>query len=375
MATGHGAGPPFRWVSGVYVLGLIPGLLLVPRPANASDPAPLLGARLVYERSAGSNLCPDERGARSALTAQLGPGSLEPAASGSLSPAASGSSSRRIRLKVGPRPGPEHEIEGHIELQEADGKAVWANDLFAAHDDCATLIASLALSLRIAVDGLSRPSVASTSPSGAAPEAPPIIVRGVSYLPPPFVPMAPSLFLSRRAFPGIEDEDPFGQPSLSIWVGVAPLFGAAPTVPVRLSLSIGLAWPSVSVSAEFRGVLPAGGQVGAYHLEVTRWEGAFLPCVHKMSFFGCAILSVGGVSGRIEGAYEETVGFVRAGCGMRGGYLIPISRSLSLAIHGDVEVSPSPARIAIDSFAVWSESLVQGAVALAIAGSFPASPY
>ncbi len=275
---------------------------------------------------------------------------------------------------MGPRPGPQHEIEGHIELQEADGKAVWANDLFAAHDDCATLIASLALSLRIAADSLSRPSVASRPPSGAggaAPEGQPIIVQGVSYLPPPFVPMVPSLFLSRNAVPASEEQESIDLPSLSVWVGAAALFGAAPTVPIRLSLSIGAAWPSVSMSTEIRGALPASGDFGVHHLEVARWDAAFLPCAHRTVFFACAILALGGVLGKVSGVHERTAASFRAGAGLRGGYLIPIARSLTLAIHADLELSPSPVTIELDDFATWTESIVQGAVSVSAAGSFP----
>ena len=371
------------WSRATSGLLSLPALLLLSRPAIAAEPAPLLTAHLEYERAPGAEVCPDERSVKAALTAQLGATALDP-------PAAEPSprfdvrhaapadidvrqSLPRIRLKVGARPGKQREIAGHIELEDRGGKVVWSNDLFAAHGDCATLIASLALSLRIAADGFARPSAnAGVSPraSSVEPVQQPIVIKG-RPIHPPNIPATATLPPSWGPPPDSSDFDFPLQPVFTFWVNSAVSAGSAPREQVRLALGSGFAWPFFSVSVEARGFLPASGQFRGHVLEVARWEGAILPCMSRSFFLVCGILSVGGLHGDVSGVHQDTVVSLHATGGGRFVFLWPILSELALAIHTDVEASLEPAVIRMDDFDVWTEPIGQVAVGIALTGAFP----
>lgn len=386
MAKGNWAGSPSRRLS-VCALVAMPGLLLVPRAVAAAQPGPLLPARFVYERTAGAELCPDERGARGTLATLLGEASLDPKASprillqvgapsgnpspapapsGSPSPAAGPDGPTGAPFPQPPRRG---EIAGHVELQDAAGKPLWKNDLVAARDDCATLIASLALSLRVAVDELGRPAP-SAPPGGAEQAREPIVVRGVPNWPPPSV-LDSAAFFHRKPAP---DRSTLSTSWPGFRVDAAAAFtpGAAPTAPLRLSLAAGLDFPSLAFVVEVRGFLPAGGRFGGHVLNVTRWEGAFLPCMSRWSVFGCAILSAGSVEGQVAGLQESTVVSFHATVGARMGFLLPVTSRLAVGLVADVEGSPLPARVEMDSLTVWEEASLQLSIGLVASAGFPA---
>jgi hypothetical protein len=184
MAKGSRAGPPSRRLS-ICALVAIPGVVHVPRPALAAEPGPRFPANLVYERAPGAELCPDEAAVQGSMAALLGQALLDRAASsrialrvGAAGPAIAPAQRPAIAPAQRPAIAPA-QLEGHIELRDADGKLRFANDLLAARDDCATLVASLSLSLRVAIEG-SAGSAGGVRPSGGQRA---VVVKGLPTWP------------------------------------------------------------------------------------------------------------------------------------------------------------------------------------------------
>lgn len=297
--------------------------------------------------------CPDERSAEATLTALLGAGALDSAAP------------RRVHLLLRRGKSPAREIEGHIELSDEHGRRVWESDQSAGDDDCRTLIASLALALRVAATSLDPPSPA---PEATVASEPPTIVRGVA-VPPPFF-QGPAFFPPTRPFnPASVNASQI--PSFRLWGSNAAVFGAAPSVASRLSLDVGLAWPGLSISVEGRSVLPAGGHFRGYQLEVVRWEGSFVPCVGGGVLFACGLLTFGGLWSKVTGVRRDSGGWFHASAGARAGVDLELGSGLGISTYVDVEGSFFSTGIRMDNYAAWLESPVQVALGIAVTGLFP----
>ncbi|MEZ4301796.1 MAG: hypothetical protein R3B70_43075 [Polyangiaceae bacterium] len=332
---------------------------MVTSTAVAEEATQGVRATLEYQREAGAEICPGEEAVQSAFSHHLGRGALVLAGQGE-------DGAFRVVLQMKARGGDLQEIEGHIELLGAGGKRLWSNDLRAVYEDCATLVASLALSLRIAADSVTREA---KGPPVAAPAVnEPIVIRGVSLPPVVFVPVDPDTYLAmvRDQWPRLPS-----LPAFHVQAGAAVVFGAAPKVPVRLTLAAGPMWPNISLLVEARFSPTVTAHYGGSSLRVTQWGGALLPCAHTRGLFACGLVSMGGFLGVITGEFPDTIVHVHTTCGTRvGGYLALNSR-FSILAYLDVEANLVNARVHVNNVSGWEESTVQVALGLAAAGAFP----
>ncbi|MFO0593538.1 MAG: hypothetical protein U0441_38715, partial [Polyangiaceae bacterium] len=291
--------------------------------------------RLFYGRGRGAETCPDETAATLAMSAVLGAGAIDPRAP------------RELRVTLRGKASGAREVEGRVELIDERGHRLWEVEKSAGEDDCRTLIASLALSLRVARASLGPPSVAADTGESRPKET----VVGV-FLPPASFFRGPPL-LPRQA---ISEADADSMPSFRLWAAAGPVFDAAPSLPARLSLGLGLRWPGVSFSIEGRSQLPATGQFRGYRLEVVRWDGSFVPCVDRGVLFACGLLTFGGLWGKISGLRRDSAGWFHASAGLRAGVDLAVISGFGVATYVDVEGSFFPTGIRMDSYAAWLES-------------------
>jgi len=339
---------------------LLSGSLAEPRLARADETGPRVVTRLDYGRDKSASMCPEESAVRDIFKAQLGEEGI------------SDKASSRLHVTVVARPGRRQDIEGRIELTGSDGKRIWSNDLRVNHDDCATLIASLALSFRVAegtLEGLLRESTPVPAPRPKAKRLmAPVVIRGVPLPPAPgLAPPVPdypsSLALELLSRPIA--------PSLGVWGSAAAVVGAAPSVPVRLALDVGFSWPIVSLFFELRGLLPAGDKFHDHVLQVSRLEGAFAPCFSSGVAFVCGLLSVGGLWAQIVGIHPDNPAQFHGTVGGRVGLNLSLTSNWGIAAYADVEGVFKPTTIVVDGAAPWGESAVQIAPGIAFTGGFP----
>lgn len=367
-----------------WAICLAPAMLLCARLSVAGEstpsappPTPSLAAlQLSYERGPGAETCPDDRGVRDLLIAQLGSG-----ANDSTSPVhirlvvrrrgADRSASKESRASTEKEASSRSEVEGRIELIDAEGRRSWENEQSAGENDCRTLIASLVLSLRVARGAFAPPAGGSERPP---PSEPTIHVQGVSLPPVGFAPgpaLFPPSFDYRPPEAGPWGANEPSYPAFRISTATALALGMTPGLTARFALGLGLAWPGLSVSIEARNVVPSAEHFRGHTLRATRWEGAFVPCVGRGAVFACGLLTLGGLWTHLTGPHHDSGGYFHAGAGVRLGIEMEVSSNIGLATYGDVEGSFFANGVRMDHFSVWIESPVQFALSIAVTGLFP----
>ena len=383
MAVGRWAGPLSGRKNGkgsALALGLF---LFFPRVSIAEETRCRSVARLVYERSAAAEVCPDEQAVLRTFGELIqrratGPDSCNlrvivsirqpvPSNVHQLVP----SNVRQLGpVTVGqPAPG----VRGTLVLTDGQGRSVWTNEMDVPAGECSTLIASLALSLRIA-QGLDEspgggPAHGRSDPEGTSPAdqassteepASPVVIRGET-LPLPPVPPPPS-----RSGSVPRAADSGRHPDHHVRVGFAVVTGAAPRGAPRLSLGHVARWPWGSIGFEVRGLLPVSGDFDGHRLQVARWEGAIMPCLSEAIFFVCGLLSAGAFWAEVGGARSQLRSAFRAGGGARAGAELQLTSRLAVAAHLDIEGTFWPAVIHITNIAFWKEAAGQIALGLSV---------
>jgi hypothetical protein len=330
--------------------------MLEPRPASAAEPGNGVVGRLVYTRSGSAAVCPEERTVHDLFLAQLGRDVL------------TDEGSARLLLTVTSRPGSSDDLEGHLELLDTEGQRVWANDLRASHDDCETLIGSLALSFRVAQGALldakdprgqkprpEEPIVVDGAPEGASTESNALAPRPtVGYVParPLEIPISSDSF------------------SYELWGNAAALIGATPGAATRVALDLGLSWSHWSLFFEPRVVLPWEGTVDSFMVRITRFDGAFVPCYRYGLVFGCAIVATGGIWVEAQGSANDIYADVQVTAGVRAGLNLTLDSRVGGLAFADVEANVL--RIEPKLFgSSWAEPVVQVALGFAFTWAYP----
>ena len=337
---------------------------------------------LSYERAVGAERCPAERAIQETFREQLAGRALEPG--------------RKVRVRVAPGSGQSPEIVGRVELTDRDGTRLWANELQERPEECTTLVATLALSLRIFLgeaqrlppppgpepDRHPRSGEDAPSPEGSGE---PTLIQGES------VPRldTPSHRLNAkttdsRAPPGAastpQKPHPPQHPSPGeldrpadhrAWVSLALLTGAAPRVATRITVGYSLRWPGVSFGVEVRGVPPVSEYVAGNEVRVAHWESAVVPCLSEGIFFVCGVLSAGAKWLQSSGPGEGDRSAFRAGGGARAGVELTITPHLSFFGHVDMEGTLWPSLLQFTKTTSWREATGQVAVGFAVAGTLP----
>ena len=322
---------------------------------------------LAYDRATTAERCPDERAVRDIFRDQLAEHTLQPG--------------WKVHIGVAAGSGPSPEVRGHIALLGAEGSPRWANELDAPAEECRTLVASLALSLRVYLGGGdTRSPSAETGPEELSPPADgadpsrarqePIVIRG-AYLPLQRASKKPAAPSSGRSSVGQAPGELDRAADHRVWAGLAVVTGAAPRGAMRLSIGYSLRWPWLSFAVEARGNPPVTGQYSANLVRVARWEGALMPCLSEAVFFVCGLVSAGGQWVDVVGADPERRSAFRAGGGARAGAELALTSRLSLFAHIDIEGTFWPTVVHMTAVTTWREAAGQVALGIAVAGTFP----
>ncbi len=357
-------------VGAVLMLGVASSLPLLAADNDGQAVLPLAYDRATSGNrspAAGAERCPDERAVRGIFRGQLAGHTLLPG--------------WKVRLGVAGGAGPSPEVQGHIELLDTDGSRQWGNELHAPPEECGTLVASLALSLRVflgeadtrspsAETGPDRHSPAVDGTESAGGSQAPIVIRG-AYLPPQRASKKPAAPSPERSSAGRASGELDRSADHRVWASVAVVTGAAPRGATRFSLGYSFRWPWISFAVEARGIPPVTGQYSANLVRVARWESAIVPCLSEAVFFVCGLLSAGGQWVEVAGADPELRAGFRAGGGARAGAELALTSRLSLFAHIDIEGTFWPTVVHMTAVTTWREAAGQVALGIAVAGTFP----
>jgi hypothetical protein len=348
-----------------------------------AEPAPPTTARLEYSRGRGAEACPDEDAVQRAVTARLGYDPFRPDA-----PRIVTATVRRDR----------EALRGDVDLRDRGGAVKGARHLTAAENDCAELVAAMALAISIAIDPQSLlrssppaspdppapplppeppPDPASpapaTRPGVPAIETPPVVASPPVASPPTSRP--PPLSPPPRASLPIEEPRAPAPSALSWRLGLGGLLaaGAAPALSVGGALEVGVRWRALSIAVEGRADAPAGSSAeGGGAVRASLLEVSLVPCFHAGLVVACGLGSLGSLRGVGSGVpLPRDAATLFGAAGLRLGVELPISRALSLAFHGDLAATLTRTTLMLADRPVWTTPLVSGVVGAGVLAHFP----
>ena len=291
------------------------GLTLGVGPFAFADASP---ARLVYERGAGADACPDEAGLRRDVAARLG---HDPFVT---------SADRTVAARI-VREG--NTLRGTIELLDAGGKVNGARALESKQLDCKELASAMSLAISLALDPLAgappKPS-ASVSVTASA-SATPVVSASAS---PPPLPPAPSASTA-PSLPAPASE-PLNR-GLRIGFGSFAGVGFGPRNSLAIVASVGYRAPRWSFDVEGRRDVPLEAkQLGAGTATASIFGATLVPCFVRGPLGVCGLLSLGALeaSGG-EVATPRTASAFWAAAGVRVAAELTVFGPLTLTFHAD----------------------------------------
>ncbi|WP_394845704.1 hypothetical protein LZC95_52830 [Pendulispora brunnea] len=322
-------------------------LVASPRPAWAADTTPHETARLTYETGDTAG-CPDESSFHNLVAARLGYDPFRPDGQHAVSV-----SFRKERAK----------IRARAEVQRG-GPAAGTREF--TGEACEPLAAALATTVAMALDPLhvSAPAAEPPPPAGAtslAGETPalhkaeplPTLPGEPQPTPPPQV-----VFVERRTNPTpSRPSEPSEPVAFLASVGGVVSFALAPTMTLGGAMEIGFRYGVFSLSAEGRAELtPTTTRVDSGdRVDATIYSGALLPCFHFGAWLGCAVGRIGAFQGRAPDVVHPSLGTSAFGSvGLRGGYMIPLTKVLSVRASVEGAIPVVRTTLVIDGGEVWT---------------------
>jgi hypothetical protein len=296
-------------------------------PAVPSILAPI-PTRLDYIRGPGAEACPDEEGLRSAVAANVGRDPFVAAAP------------RRLVARIA-REG--RGFTAHLEIREDSGAVSWSHPPM-PDTDCRGLVRAMALSIGIKVDPLPAPAAPPVAPA-------PVVVATAPPLPEPrpAEPAAPPVTSVR--------------PRFRAGLGAAVDVGLTPVAAAALSVQVGVRWPSFSLSAEGRGLLPVAMDVGTHGAQarVSALAGSLVPCGHialpldKWNVAACGILTLGAVHAEpVSFAAPAGGSALYATTGARVALEFPVGGPVLLRLGGDLLGVLRAVALQVDKKEAWT---------------------
>jgi len=311
-------------------------------------------SRLVYVREQGAESCPNEPAMRKAVAQRLGYDPFFPVAE------------RTIVAHIR-RNGKE--LQGAVQLIDAQGLLEGRREFKTASDQCEELANTMALAISIAIDPTSASSVPNPPQAKSGePSEPPAQPKQESRAPiepAPTVPASPD-----RATPIATRA-----PSLEFFSGVAMTgsFGSAPALAGGIALSFGVRRENIALGVEGRREFPASTDVeGGGSVESSLWLASVLPCFYASAVFLCAVGSLGSL--RAEGvnltlSQHDTTLYAAAGA--RVGFVVPLVSKVSLRPQVDLLTSLTRVELAVGGVPVWRAPPIGVLAGAGIFAEFP----
>jgi hypothetical protein len=329
----------------IFVAAVAMGMLLAsPSEARASTTA-----RLVYLRGAGTESCPDEGELRDAVAARLGYDPFTPFALDTLFTEVDKNANGFVaNVKLVSH---ENTVRGARTLQTTG--------------PCSDLMASLALTISIAIDPMAgtrkgppeglppgEREVDTALPSSPRPEEP----IAETPAPPAPAPPAPS-------------------PPLSFSIGAGLLGGAgyAPGPGLGFALFARARLGDASLALEGRADLASGTDVSAGgRVQSSLVAVTLMPCGHVGVLFGCARGSLGRLQAEgLDVTEPGSSGAIWAAAGVRAGAELPLSSVFALRLHADGDVLITRYALRIGGATAFRYPAGAGALGLAAVATFP----
>ncbi|MBX3191924.1 MAG: hypothetical protein KF819_33345 [Labilithrix sp.] len=327
----------FGWFGSIAAL-----LAFLPRAAEAAPTA-----RLVYLRGPGAESCPGEGELRDAVAARLG---YDPFATFALD---------TLFTEI------DKEGAGYVarvKLVSHDNTVRGARAL-RGDGACSDLVASLALTISIAIDPLAL--TRQGRPEGLPPEERPVepipddprdTVDGVEAVDdPPEAPLEPA---QRVRF--------------TVGAGGAASMGTAPGAALGFLVFGRARYGDVSLTVEGRADLVSSADAdGPGRVSSSLVALTLLPCGHSRWFFGCARASLGSLTASgLDVASPGSSNAVWGAVGARLGLDIPLHEVLSLRIHADGDVVVTRYELRFGDRQAFRYPAVAGGAGVALAATF-----
>jgi len=338
--------------------------LAVSVPARAAPPAT---ARLAYVRGHGAERCPGDATLRGAVAERLGYDPFRDDAP------------RLIAARVEQVGGA---LGGEVTLYDPAGKVAGTRKLVAANDDCADLVATMALAISIAVDpdvlfrpapvarpprAPDPPSASPAPPPASAPASAPAPPRASTLPPPSIVPDPLPVLLEIPPLP------PPARVRFHAGIGGLVAAGTAPAVNGGFTAQLGLRYGAFSAAIEGRADVPAATSApGGGTVSGALYAGSFVPCFHARVFAACGLVTAGGLRGAGSGVADARTDVTPfAALGLRAGVEIPLVWRVALDVHGDFTAALTPTTLRLDGRDVWTTPRAAGALGAGVLVHFP----
>jgi hypothetical protein len=341
--------------------------------AHAGPPDAAHTARLSYARGQGAERCPEEETLRAAVAARLGYDPFRPDASQTVT----------ASIRHTPTRGGEGALRAEVRLVDVAGAVAGTRQLSAAEDDCADLVASMALAISIAIDPQSQlgPEAPRAVPPVQAPSSPPpgapARAEPAAHAPALVEPPAPA---GSSAVPAVVARPsppprarPPERPTWRVGVGAVIAAGAAPGISGGVTVQAGVRWKVFSGALEGRADPPAGmvatggGTVHASLLTLT-----VLPCFHFGLAAACGRASFGAVLGSgADVPIPRNAATFFGSAGARLGVTIPLGARFAADLHGDLDVTYTRTNLDLYGGNVWTAPRAAAALGAGLLAHFP----
>lgn len=266
-------------------------MVLFVSPVAAAEPA----GRLVYQRGAGAESCPDEAALRRAVASRLGADPFDDAARPTYSVT--------IDLEG-------EKLIGRVVLVDASGLAKGVREL-AAESGCAELVDGLSLALSLAIN----PELATSAAPGIV-TLPPAATTPAPAAPPPV-----DLVPPHETLPAVPEPDAPARPRWTVGLGALGYgsVGTSPALAFGAGALVRLRRGDLSLSLESRFEPSTGDlQANGAHVETRLVAGVLAPCWHFPAAFvqACAVGLVGSMraeASNLPGAHPDDGVYAAAG--------------------------------------------------------------
>jgi hypothetical protein len=225
-------------------------------------------------------------------------------------------------------------------------------------DACEPLAAALATTVAMALDPLHVNAPVEPVPSPPPAPPPPVQAAPLPTLPVETPPAAAPqvVFVERPPAPARPREP--GEPVALVGsVGGVASFALAPTMTLGGAMEVGFRYGIFSLSVEGRAELtPTTTRVDSGdRIDATVYSGALVPCLHFGQWIGCGVGRAGAFQGRAPDVVHPSLGTSAFGAvGLRGGYMIPLSKILSVRASVEGLVPVVRTTLVIDGQDVWT---------------------
>lgn len=340
------------WRSTRWAWGVVVGLL-VATPAVATP-----STRLIYERGAGTERCPEEPVLRRAVEQRLGYDPFFPWADRTIV----------ARIRVDARG-----LHGTVEMLDKSGIVQGSRELSAEAAQCTELVSGMALAISIAIDPSSVDRAAKPA-NGPEAELDEDAVEWSAARAGEATP-APAPAPATRDTAQRRDRTPASV--RRSWVpelgaGIAGATALAPAPSLGPMANVGLRNGAWSIELEGRYLFGLDASLSGASVSSTLLEGALLGCWHAGVPFACLVGSAGRLSVSSTGIAHprDDAAFV-ARLGPRLGADIPLLPALDLRVQADLLINLGAQSVEVDSRPAWNSSRIGGIAGIALRGRFP----